>query len=270
MYQLSMSQPLYTEERYCHEECGDTRDRLYVKRIPRGWLLHCFNCGWSTFKPSDTNNLSDLKERLNARLYIKGGSSSQQVSLSLPHDFCGEIPTTGILWLNKYNISQEDARRYRLGYSEKLNRLILPLYDEQGQLIFWQGRGLAKPTKDFPKYLNMRGPKGKYAVFKGQADPLDSVCLVEDILSAIKVRGSGMVDSIPLLGSHIANNLLPYLNPYGKIYLWLDYDKRFESIKYSQRIRTLTGKPCHSIITELDPKEYSCAEICGYLKERKV
>lgn len=263
---INHSQILWTEERYDHEACGDTRSRLYVKRIPKGWLLHCHNCGWSGFHAVDSNNLSDLKERLkHASKGVTKDSESEHTCLSLPSDFRGELPALGIMWLNQYNVDSLTAHKYHMGYSEKLNRLILPLYDREGELIFWQGRSLTKPyTKQNPKYLNIRGPKNKYAVMSEQ-DGLQTVCLVEDILSAIRVSNNG-VDAIPLLGSHISNWLLNYLKPYGTILVWLDLDKRFESLRFSQRIRLLTGIKCHSVVTKLDPKEYGDEDIRNWLK----
>lgn len=258
------TQQFYTEERYNHEECGDTRERLYVKRTKKGWLYHCFNCGASGFKSSDTTSLDNLKERL------KYARESQEIltgisetnTIILPRDYTTNIPTLGSIWLSSYGITEAEVKQYRFGYSDKLNRLILPLYDSKGELIFWQGRYLSKPDKEHPKYLNMRGPKGKYAIFKS-LDKCKIVCLVEDILSAIKV--ARVADSIPLLGSYISNSLLTYLKDYKQVKLWLDNDKRFESLKYSQRIRLLTGLPCKSIISSLDPKEYKSEEIIKFL-----
>lgn len=260
---FNYKQQLYTEERYNCHLCGDTRERLYVKRTKKGWLYHCFNCGASGFKSSDTTSLDNLKERLK---YVRESQESftgisETNTIILPRDYTTDIPTLGSIWLSSYGITEAEVKQYRFGYSDKLNRLILPLYDSKGELIFWQGRYLSKPDKEHPKYLNMRGPKGKYAIFKS-LDKCKIVCLVEDILSAIKV--ARVADSIPLLGSYISNSLLTYLKDYAKIVCYLDYDKRFESLTYSRRIRLLTGKPCCSIITELDPKEYTTEEI--YLK----
>lgn len=249
------------ERRENHTECGDTKARLYTRTTLKGDVFHCFNCGVSGFIPNKYKyDLSKLKERL-----ASGGTEiTEEVdTIHLPYDVVPELPPLALMWLNKYGIDYTTARKYGFVYSERMNRLILPLYDEEGALIFWQGRGLARPTKDFPKYINTTTRVGKYKVFKNEVSK--SVCLVEDILSAIKVCLAG-INSIPILGSYVNGKLLTYCKDYDRIYLWLDYDKKFESIKYSQKIRTLTGKPCHSIVTELDPKEYTIKQIQDTLR----
>jgi len=138
--------------------------------------------------------------------------------------------------------------------------LILPLYNKAGELIFWQGRNLGKVTKDNPKYVNVRSKKTDYCIFKGGSKS-KVVVLVEDILSAIKVSNTGCVDSVPILGSYIPPNILPFIKDYDTIFIWLDYDKRFTSIKSAAKLHELSCKVVRTIITEKDPKEYETTEI---------
>lgn len=255
---LRRSQIVGEEYRYNHDKCGDTRERLYVKKTSEGYVYHCFNCGWSGFKKDkQVTSLSNTKEYLNARQNNGNSDDTRRANLYLPTDCTNLLPDMAWNWLGRYGITTDEARKYHFQYSPKLRRLILPLYNPQGELIYWQGRTLTKPTKENPKYLNVSVSKRSYAVFNPTKST--SVCLVEDILSAIKV--SRQVAAIPILGSYINGTLLTYLKDFDIIYCWLDLDKRWDSLKYSQRIRLLTGKPCSSIITDLDPKEYNDEQI---------
>lgn len=262
---FNLSQQVGEEYKYNHEKCGDTRQRLYIKRNHSGWLYHCFNCGWSGFKKAgQVNSLTDIKEYLNDRQSSSCGddkSDSDRRNLSLPFDCTHELPVLATHWFRGYGITDEEAKQYHFRHSPKLSRLILPLYNKGGELIFWQGRTLRKPSKDNPKYINVTSKKNDYAILNPKCN---TVVLVEDILSSIKV--ARQVASIPILGSYVSTSLLQYLKGYDTIYCWLDMDKRFDSLRYSQKIRLLTGKPCSSIITKLDPKEYTDEEIHVYLK----
>lgn len=255
---FNISQSIGEEVRCSHVECKDTRDRLYIRRTPKGYLYHCFNCGWAGFKPlgdSSSTSIDYSREYLSNIKNANKETFIENKKILLPYDFTYEIPYKGKLWLDKYYITEDEIKRYRFGYSEKMNRLILPLYDPSGELIYWQGRNLNKPTKDSPKYINVKSRKSSFCIFGSGP----TCVLVEDILSAIKV--GRVTTCIPLLGSYISTNMLTFINKYETILIWLDEDKRFDSLKYSKKIRIFTGKPCRSIITELDPKEYNTENI---------
>jgi len=255
-----MPLPLDQEVRYSHEKCGDTRDRLYVKRTRKGTLYNCFNCGYSAFKPSKGASLEDTKERVNAALdYSSYPLQSGQRCISLPHDVNMALPAQAMLWLSRYDIRESEIAKYRFGYSEKLNRLILPLYNQEGELVFWQGRNLGKATRDNPKYLNVRSSKDCAVVINAEHSDGSKVVIVEGILDAIKV--GRQIHAIPLLGSHLSTKVLQKVGQYDMIYVYLDYDKRMSSIKFCNKIKLFTGKKCKSIITELDPKDQNDEEI---------
>ena len=253
--------PLDQEVRYSHgEDClrygastPDNRDRLYVKRTRKGTLYNCFNCGYSAFKPSKGASLEETKERLYGMGRVQ--KTDGTVHISLPFDLVYDLPSAAKLWLDRYNITEDEIRKYRFGYSEKLNRLILPLYNQEGELVFWQGRNLGKATRENPKYLNVRSSKDCAITINGAGSDSSKVAIVEGILDAIKV--GRQIHAIPLLGSHLSTKVLQKVGEYDTIFSWLDMDKRMSSIKFCNKIKLFTGKKCKSIITELDPKDQS-------------
>lgn len=239
------------QQRFNHEECGDTRRRLYVARTSNGYLFHCHNCAPAFSGRCRTSN--------NRRLSNRDLLSSQEVTkdesiLSLPEDYTPRISDAGVAWLMKYGITPDEIKRFKIGYSPSANRVILPVYRD-GALIFWQGRALGEAK---PKYLSPH-IKGDNKWFVNPSVTSTTVVLVEDVLSAIKV---GRVSaSIALLGSHIPNSILDICSQYDKIILWLDYDKRVEAVKYAKRLHSLLGKQILVVATQKDPKEYPTEEI---------
>ncbi len=263
------------QRRYNHEECGDQRQRLYVKRTNTGFLFFCHNCGsaFSGFnKFSDRSNpptrtikkYEEIKQGLKENIQTK---ESIYNSVSLPYDFTNEIPYKGVIWLDKYMITEQLALEYNLGYSKTLDRLILPVYNYNKEIIFWQGRNLGIVDKQHPKYKNCRVP-GKTicmdtGVFNDEYSHVETVVIVEDILSAIRIGKHRR--TLALLGSYISDDILATLEDFTYIKIWLDADKYKTAVKYANRMRQVLNKLVTTIYSVKDPKEYTDATILTYL-----
>lgn len=239
-----------------HDACGDRRKRLYVRRVPGGWVYHCHNCApnFSGFyRDSSVPPPSETLQRVETD---SGGTESGEVHL--PEDFSVIVPDAGLRWLLKYGILLDEIKTYRIGYSKELNRLILPFYRD-GVLKFWQGRSL---DGSLPKYTS---PKIKNPDKFGVLGHINSntLVLVEDLVSAIKV--GRVAAALPLFGSFIPVNVLDFFLPYDKIIIWLDQDKSKEALKFAHRFRQLSGKDIKVVSTTLDPKCYSEKELKLYL-----
>ncbi len=66
-----------------------------------------------------------------------------------------DIPSSGLGWLYHNHIEDRDIKKWQIGYSPGLHRVILPVY-QGDELIYWQGRFLGKPDKvKHPKYMNV-------------------------------------------------------------------------------------------------------------------
>jgi len=256
------NEPVGEEIRFSHEECNDTRDRLYVKRTRTGYLYHCHNCGlngWVHGKRS----LSP-KETLQALEKPKKNQVVKDVKLNLPHEFTTQLSPKAQIWLEKYGITDDEANKFRFGMLPHRNRLLLPVYDSNDSLVYYQTRYLDKPTKQNPKYLNVRASGAKNVFFICNHRATDLCILVEDILSAIKV--GRQVDSIALLGSYIPPRIVDILQGYARVCIWLDPDKRAEALKYSKQLNALLGVPVTPIISPKDPKEHSNVEIATFVQ----
>ena len=238
--------------------CSDTRARLYLKETTKGTAWFCHNCGKGGFKPK--GNLTP-KELLS---YIKGLSvipkqSASQREVKLPYDFTQSIPKKGLQWFYKYGIFQEDIKKFHFGYSQKYNRVILPVFDDE-ELIYYQARTLDPPSKNNPKYINVRQSGAKNVWFKNFSQTKkDKLVVVEDILSAVKV--GKVTNAVSLLGSYIPTSFTTLCNDFDKIYLWLDRDKLKESIAYAKKLRLYSGKLVSVVVRDKDPKEHNISEI---------
>ena len=175
-------------------------------------------------------------------------------NVTLPEDALPYLPNHAKEWLAKYHLTKDEISALSPLYSFERDLLIFPIY-AQGELIMWQGRYFGDKPKH-PKYLTY-GAKDVLHILGDTS--CDSVCVVEDIISAVRV--STVMPAMPLFGSVLSlkdGNRLSRL--FTNLYVWLDRDKANESIKTSRAYAPLFDKT-YSVITELDPKEYSHDEI---------
>lgn len=241
--------------------CTDIRGRLYVRTTDKGEVWFCHDCGSRGFLPFKERTPSELSAYLHSRnnLSVIPSESSFVKAVKLPFDFTEQIPKEGLAWFYQYQIFEEDIKKHKFGYSPKYNRIILPVFNNDS-LVYYQARTIDKVTKDNPKYINVRQSGAKNVFFKNfSLTKNNEVCVVEDILSAVKV--GKVLNSLSLLGSYVPDSLYQELQKFAKIYLWLDRDKFKDALRYMSRIKFLTNKPVSVICEEKDPKDYSVEEI---------
>jgi hypothetical protein len=201
----------------------DTKRRLYIRRKEDCILAYCHNCGGYGFV-SLGNKVKRLEELVaDSKEFEENGTPH----IALPDDmvFAGmwaSWPGEARGWLMKYHVGQRDCLRWGIGYSPALHRVILPVYDDNdSRLIFWQGRALS--DKQHPKYISVKAVPKPLFVANRMGDRGDSVVIVEDMLSAIRV--SACVDAIALLGTSADfNDLTKLIEPYKEVAVWLDPD----------------------------------------------
>lgn len=264
-----------TQRSFNHEECGDKRERLYVKRVNSGWVYHCHNC----YDPGDRSTHGFCRDvdalppsvTLEAWRNLKENQVLAERKMCLPYDFTPDIPARGLTWLYDYGVEDHEIDEFGFGYSPSLKRLIMPVWDDDGSLLYWQGRTLDRDkefSKDHPKYINVRAA-GKDVHFKRETGKVcGTVVLVEDILSAIRV--GRQVDCIALLGSYIPDTISKEIKDYAQVLIWLDPDKLKESVKYTSKLAVLSGTQIKSVMSKCDPKEYSDYKIYEYISGRVV
>lgn len=208
---------------------------------------YCFSCGYY----ESSGMASKVRNK-----FIKHEKIVDEPNL--PEDV---VPCTyglGYEWLRQYDITTFEILQNKILWSEKLQWLIYPYYENYSITAF-QARNFnaAKPYKYYTK--------GKVEELLWTfGSPSDSIVLVEDVVSAIKVGRCNR--SMVLLGSVISIPRLMRLKHLTEsIIIWLDPDKRKESIKFSNLAQTF-GFSVKTIFSDKDPKEHDDSEIRGYIQ----
>ena len=185
------------------------------------------------------------------------------MSIILPADHTYFLPSVAVDWLHKYEITEEELIKYRIGWSSLLQRIIFPIYTN-GYLLFWQGRYCPEPhitpTKQ-PKYWTMGQAENVMALFgkETQTSPSRAVCLVEDFVSAIKI--ARVMPTHCLFGSEISiRRLLRLSFLFEEILIWLDPDKASHSARCELKARPYFDF-VGAIYSHSDPKAHSMKEI---------
>ena len=186
-------------QRYNCPNCSDTKGRYCVRYDGKGWYYHCFNCHpnmlyHSLLKDSTPQETLDYVRKIQEQ---KTPEIWKPQEVSLPKDFQYYIPDRS--WLDQYHLTPREYVQFQIGYSPAYHRIILPSY-VGGELLCWQGRYIGMDKK--PKYIT-EGKKDSLNLFiRDDAPNKDTVVLVEDIISAIKV--GRVLDAIGILGSYVS------------------------------------------------------------------
>lgn len=247
-------------KRFRHPSCSSGKSKaLAIARTGSGWVWHCHRCDQHGFKPAANLSPKDMMKWLKSK-----GEKAQEYTkeVQLPEDFTFTIPTKGLAWLYGNGVSKEQMKQYHFGYSQYYDRVILPVYDKD-KLIYWEGRYLGVPDKYHPKYMKVSDSNRMNIYFVVDGHSTETVVLVEDILSAVKV--GDLFDCYAMLYAFIPDNLVFELaKKYGSIILWLDADKEHQMISRTMRYRSF-GINVEFRKTKKDPKDYTLSEIRNLL-----
>lgn len=195
--------------------------------------------------------------------------------VSLPFDFTlNNVPAVGLAWLQRYHVTEEERKRFSIGYSPRLDRLILPVFRGE-ELIFYQGRYLGHKAGQ-PKYLSISKKADNVWFEIRQQDSANTpLVIVEDILSAIAVARAGFC-AVALLGSYLKEGLILHLLQKGfrddgvPVFVWLDPDKKSEAVRFARRLSSFGVNASSVLHADEDPKVYTPEEIRGFIKQQEV
>jgi DNA primase len=256
---------LHRGYRFTHDcPTGAGHDRpLVVTRIDTGWKWFCHRCGEKGIKWAKGLSPKEWLKFNTAREVRENETVSK---VTLPHGWTSEIPAVGLAWLYKYGITDAEIEDYGIGYSTTLNRVVLPVYDSDQKLVYYQARNLGEVTARSPKYMNVKARGRKDIYFKiSSGARRDRVVVVEDILSGIRV--GHQFDARGLLNAYIPDDLIFTLTRvYPLIVLWLDPDKWDRMLKRTKRFRSL-GLNVKMVRVNEDPKFYTDEEIQRIVRE---
>ena len=212
---------------YCAQEKGVESDGKYNLAVNYGDdmktkpFFHCWRCGTSgklsklikDFGNSDGlskyyNELKNIKNSLLYKIDFGGDLSDFQIenSVELPKDFRkisanDKYAKEAMEYLRKRNIGQYFIEYYNIGYvpywsndKEMRNRIVIPSYDEYGELNYYVARDYTGKRK-LRKYNNPDIKKTMFVFNEDKINWYEDVTLVEGAFDHMVIP-----NSIPLLG----------------------------------------------------------------------
>lgn len=248
-----------------HTDCSE-RKVLWVYHNRDGYGCFCNKCGYKRFKSKGIIQLKDLfREELDVE--------TRTYDVQLPDDIIYDVedfPIEAKIWLYKADIRNNSIRNHKIGYSKSLGRVILPMYNDIGRIITWQGRALFEGQQ--PKYLNQESLDKNKHLFNPQLnDPVnhkyDDLCIVtEDILSSIRVNQ--VVMSVSSLGTSLSDAQTLKLTKYKYVGIWYDPDNGgIDGAKKAIKKLNLYTT-AFNIQSEEDPKNLPLDKIKEIISER--
>lgn len=249
--------------------CSDDRSML-ISNNRRGYTGYCFRCGPpGVFEPHGQFSIAMLAQR-KAELELV-----QSKEVKLPNDFTLDVPQSDAVWFYKAGISAELARKYSIGYSKYLGRVILPVFNGDELLAYTARARFGKP-KYIEKSVDPSGcvfiayPETILPSYRDWSESTGpATVFVEDNLSAIRV-GCVARHVVSLMGTSANDRQLMASglqfnkaeSTASDVVIWLDSDAagRRASTELSKALR-LRGCKVREVSTARDPKFYSNQEI---------
>jgi len=267
--------------------CGDSKKSKYKKRFNLDWNngvpgWNCFNCGehgnfYELYSKLKGVSYDDAKRHLykfdkdKIKRYIEDKSKKSikkekkkydetfnwiiDKSYGLEQTDMGLIKRNYIKQLNDFYQSRKIPYEYRLYICHSgryRNRIIIPIFDENNDIIYFQARRAPKSTLE-PKYDNPIAPKELCILNKHKFKRDKYIIIHEGLIDAFMVGEQGT----SCLGKEISENLLYELFKLTDtgIIIALDNDTEaykslknfFKKNKYAKKVKYF-----------LYPKEFQC------------
>ena len=245
-----------------HEACLNCGSRDNVAVWSDG--KYCFGCAKTTSVYKGMS-IEDLKKQIQ---YDEDKKNKRDRVPYLPADFTSNISPQGLEWLQKYGVTEEEINKYRIGWTDESESLVLPAFDVWNNLLLVQLRTFNPQVAGFSKYYTRGHPESVFwgvlpSGFDFARDAGKRLVVVEDFVSALRV--GRQVEAMPLWGSNLSLGQIKKLSDrYERLDLWLDFDKAGLAKKLSIKAMPYFKK-VSTIVTELDPKEYSDATVASHL-----
>lgn len=244
---FAQSLPEGTHKKYTHS-CGGGSCRM-VSHKRDGWGWSCFRCGEKGWTPRPAESLTEKLARLRRAQEVE---SYARASVTPPEGIADprEWPLEARVWLYVAGLSNVEIEALRFVWSPRLQRVVLPVFNESNEPVFWQARTLDKSNPC--KYLSPSVDKRRLIAKYGDGPAL---VLTEDLLSAYRVSRAGYA-AWSLLGTKLNDWTAAEIIKTGKpVLVALDPDKAGQD-NAAKIIRTLRayGANVRNVVFPRDPK----------------
>jgi DNA primase len=241
-------------------------------------VWHCWSCDKKGKKLVQLFKLINTppEKILELKTYLKSDTDYNVISstekIYLPKEYISLInPPNSIMakhamaYLKKRNITECDIIKYNLGYCEKgiyTNRIIIPSYDENGNLNYFTARSFEKTNPI--KYKNPNSSRNiiPFEFFINWDLPL---VLCEGPFDAIAIKRN----VVPLLGKNIQSSLMKkiVMSSVSKIYIALDKDAQKQALNFCQQLMN-EGKEVYLVnMQDKDPSEMGFKQFTNIIQE---
>lgn len=248
------------QKRRIEHDCS-TKQNMIISHNREGYSAHCFKCNEGGFVKHDRLSLNTLINQ-----WRKADADLLNTKLEIPTDCTDRLSSNALLWLARGGIGERLRVQYNILYSVGSSRVILPVYNERSDLIFYQARAVERGHS--PKYLNPAVDREKVRFVTREATFNDTAIITEDILSAIRVGDRKGYTAISILGTKASTSDLTYIQQYSRVWLWFDGDQAgINCTRKTKKQLEMLGINPIVISTPKDPKEYSTNEINNILEK---
>ena len=250
-----------------HCKQGHNNDRLYIRRNEdESIVAYCHHCGKSGYSFPDNTQIRKAKD-VHIHTWRHGKPSSESSSTSGQENLRKTWDKKDSSYsrhratyeeqpfLIKSRINQELIDKYEIKVIG--DRIYFPIFDSAGEnLKVVLGRG------ENPKWLAewLSADKTYTPIGSG-----DTCVVVEDVVSAIRIAECGY-SALPCLSSSLRDSLLPNLENYGTIVVWLDNDNSqvlYNTLKIKNKINLINDNVW--ICRGKQPKDMSDMDIIKYI-----
>ena len=241
-------------------QCGagtNTNAAIY-NHNPKYYSIYCNACDYKAY---ESKGVLSLEERKRIQDLNDDANKHTIGPIKLPTDTTydpTEFSREARMWLFKGGLTPTVWRKYRIGYSKSLERVVLPVYGSRDNLIWYQCRAILTGQK--PKYIQPSRDRNNIYYTTGDTGNTRRTIVVEDIMSAIRV-GEAILErgfsATSLLGTKVTMGQADYLSTFEEVTTWLDGDRAGKKGSYAIRKTIGLLTECNNIRTELDPKCYS-------------
>lgn len=238
--------------------CSGDSDSMLVERKDDGSVAaHCFRCGSGGFCSAqpyhkDADKIrSDARRRANESAY----GNLAVAGLWLPDDVrerTASFPAGVRAWLSKAGLTNDVLDREQFLWSDEKETLYIPVRIED-DLTGYVRRNFGHGDR----YRTLKTDKERWFGYYADYPPTEKIVLVEDILSALRVRE--VCDSLALLGTNLiagAQSLIMQKG-YKEAVIFLDADNPTVRSEARRMKKKLPFLPVRVIETGNDPKYYS-------------
>lgn len=262
---IAQKLPVGYKQRYVHCESTSNSSGI-ISFDGQTYTMHCFKCG-ETLK-HDAGKL-DFATRMKIRKRNKEAAKAlRKKKVFIPKDFTLDIPKEGMLWLLKASITPYRAKEIGIGWLSKHQRVLIPVYNPSGKLIYTQARAVLAGQQ--PKYINPVVDKRSILYWTKPKESLyaDTVVVTEDILSSVRV--GKFLPTASLMGTKISVAQTNQLTEYKHVIAWLDPDEAGDI--GSRKVRKAVGMLSKVTIikSRADPKNLTDKEIVEILTHAKT